>query len=73
MPAAVTIKPGLMLPEYTAALALVMVTLKVHEPLAGMVKLVVVAEEAAPGVADGVAPAQVDVAFGDGALTKPGM
>jgi len=72
LPALVTMRPARMLPEYTAAVALVMVTLKVHEPLAGMVKLVVVADNAAPGVAVGVAPTQVELAFGVGAFTRPG-
>lgn len=71
-PAEVMMRFAEILPEYNAAAALVMVTLNVQEPFAGMVKLVVVADSAAPGVALGVAPAQVELAFGAGALTSPG-
>ena len=71
-PADVMIRFAEMFPEYNAGAALVIVTLNVQEPLAGMVKLVAVADNAAPGVAVGVAPAQVELAFGDGAFTSPG-
>ena len=46
--------------------------LKVHEPLAGSVKLVDCVENPAPGVAAGAAPTQVELALGAGALTRPG-
>ena len=72
LPDGVTINPAEILPEYTAAVALVIVTLKVQEPFAGMVKPVVVADEPTPATAVGVAPTQVLVGFGIGALTKPG-
>ena len=49
-----------------------MVTLNVHEPLAGIVKPVVVAELPTPGVASGVTPTQVELALGTAALTRPG-
>ena len=72
LPAGVTIKPAAMVPEYTPAVALVTVALKVQEPLAGMVKPVVVAELPAPATAEGVAPTQVELRLGVGALTMPG-
>ena len=53
-------------------MALVKVTLKVQEPPADSVKLVGCAELPAPGVAVGVAPTQVELALGAGALTRPG-
>ena len=49
-----------------------MVALKVHDPEAGKVKLVLWVELPAPATATGVAPGQVELALGAGAWTRPG-
>lgn len=71
-PAGVPINPALIVPACTPAVELVTVTLKVHDPLAGMVNDVEVPELDPPGAANGVTPAQVDVAAGVGAFTNAG-